>query len=153
MTTTLTQCQSYGIKLDNNTNQPNTFGAPPYCMIAFPANGVPTTSRIGTDPNNLSWTVNQRQGEHYLTTICALYLLTLSSRLFADAFLNGFKWKPRRSASNSVYRDEFVIRASQSFTQVLNPLPSVRWQFRLSASSAHSQHQSIRKRIRNDRDL
>lgn len=38
-------------------------GVAPYYMIAWPANGIPTTSYIGNDSNNLQWTNNQPAGK------------------------------------------------------------------------------------------
>ena len=44
-------------------------GAPPYYMIAFTTGGIPTTSFIGIDPYNLTWTVNQASGEQGLVVL------------------------------------------------------------------------------------
>lgn len=59
----LTQCQTYTLKLINSTNSAGALGVPPYYISAFKASGHPTTSLLGSDPNNLTWTVNMASGE------------------------------------------------------------------------------------------
>lgn len=44
-------------------------GTPPFYMIAFKPEGVTTRSFIGTDPNNLTWTVDQPEGG-FLFLVC-----------------------------------------------------------------------------------
>jgi hypothetical protein len=48
--------------LDTSTN--STPWTPPFYMIAFVVGGTPVTSLIGTDENNLSWTVTEPAGEY-----------------------------------------------------------------------------------------
>ena len=38
------------------------YGSAPYYMIALEAGGIPTTTEIGSDPSNLLWTVDHKQG-------------------------------------------------------------------------------------------
>ncbi|KJA15460.1 hypothetical protein HYPSUDRAFT_149061 [Hypholoma sublateritium FD-334 SS-4] len=38
-------------------------GTPPYYMIAFSVGGTPTTTLIGTDESNLSWTITEPAGD------------------------------------------------------------------------------------------
>ena len=49
--------------MQNRTGNSSVTGDPPYYMIAFKPSGIPTTSLVGSDPTNLSWTVNQPSGK------------------------------------------------------------------------------------------
>ena len=49
--------------VQNRTGNSSVTGDPPYYMIAFKPSGIPTTSLVGSDPTNLSWTVNQPSGK------------------------------------------------------------------------------------------
>ena len=62
--TELSECEAYSIIVEprSNTSNASFVGVPPYYLIAFIPNGVPTTSMIGSDPNNLTWQVNQATG-------------------------------------------------------------------------------------------
>ncbi|KAF5313832.1 hypothetical protein D9619_013011 [Psilocybe cf. subviscida] len=44
-------------------------GVPPYYMISFPIGGTPMTTPIGSDPNNLSWTVTHPAGSQLLLSV------------------------------------------------------------------------------------
>lgn len=59
--TELTQCQTYPITLSPNSGS-TAVGVAPYYLIAFEPNGIPTTTMVGSDPNNLMWTANHKQG-------------------------------------------------------------------------------------------
>ncbi|KAI0791341.1 hypothetical protein C8Q75DRAFT_73715 [Abortiporus biennis] len=67
----LSECQTLPIQIiavalaDN----PNSVGVPPYYMMAFKFGGVPTTTLIGSDATNLSWTVNHAKGSQLLLTV------------------------------------------------------------------------------------
>ncbi|KLO12101.1 hypothetical protein SCHPADRAFT_854361 [Schizopora paradoxa] len=68
--TTLTECQSYPVLVQNRSNtNTSALGTPPYYMIAFKPSGIPTTSFIGSDPTNLTWTVNQAEGSNLLLSV------------------------------------------------------------------------------------
>lgn len=60
--TSLPTCQSIPILVEPwNATDPsliNVTGVPPYFMMAFPTTGTPRIYPIGTDPKNLSWTVD-----------------------------------------------------------------------------------------------
>ena len=61
--TTLAQCGSYPLMVMNRTSNASDIGIPPYYLIAFSPGEIPTTSFIGTDPKDLSWTVNHPCGK------------------------------------------------------------------------------------------
>ena len=60
----LTECGTYEISV---VSQPGltSFGVPPYYLMAWKANGVPTVSPIGSDRSSLSWQVNQASGTYH----------------------------------------------------------------------------------------
>ncbi|KAF5313892.1 hypothetical protein D9619_012998 [Psilocybe cf. subviscida] len=47
----------------------NTRGVPPYYMISFPVDGMPLTTLIGSDPDNLSWAVGSPIGAQILLSV------------------------------------------------------------------------------------
>jgi len=47
-------------------------------MMAFEVGGVPTTTLIGTDQNNLNWTVNHATSEFSLPLILITSLTSIS---------------------------------------------------------------------------
>lgn len=64
LSTSLPTCLSLPIivkSFDPTTNA--TQGSPPYYMIAFAVGKTPVTTLIGTDENNLSWTITDPVGE------------------------------------------------------------------------------------------
>ena len=62
-------------------------GQGPYTMIAFPPGGVPTMQEIGSDPNNLTWTVDQPAGE----SLTAPYTsLVISRQVYGRPLLNHY---------------------------------------------------------------
>jgi hypothetical protein len=68
LSTSLPTCQSLPIivkSYDPTTN--STHGTPPYYMISFAIGGTPITSLIGTDENNLAWTITHPVGASTLT--------------------------------------------------------------------------------------
>ncbi|KAL5522147.1 hypothetical protein ACEPAF_2004 [Sanghuangporus sanghuang] len=69
VSTQLTQCEGYGVQVLASPNNSSAFGTPPYYMIAWKANGIPTVSDIGSDRDNLSWTVNQASGSSLILTV------------------------------------------------------------------------------------
>lgn len=76
----LTQCQTYTLKLIN----------PPYYISAFKASGHPTTSLLGSDPNNLTWTVNMASGECDLLKRGRTIHRCVSHRIVIAADRHGF---------------------------------------------------------------
>ncbi|EJD00482.1 uncharacterized protein FOMMEDRAFT_159184 [Fomitiporia mediterranea MF3/22] len=67
--TDLTQCESYHISILPLSGNSSSHGTPPYYMMAWKSNGIPTVSSIGSNRNNLSWTVNQASGSSLLLTV------------------------------------------------------------------------------------
>lgn len=67
--TTLGECQSYQLIVQNRTDNASAVGIPPYYLMAFVPGGIPTTSLVGSDPNNLTWTVNQPAGTTVLLSM------------------------------------------------------------------------------------
>ncbi|PPR06300.1 LOW QUALITY PROTEIN: hypothetical protein CVT26_005132 [Gymnopilus dilepis] len=68
LTNTVPSCDSVPIVIIpmNST----TLGAtPPFYMISFALGGIPVTSFIGTDPNNLTWTVVQPVGSQLAMSV------------------------------------------------------------------------------------
>ncbi|KAF8970977.1 hypothetical protein BDZ97DRAFT_1411532 [Flammula alnicola] len=66
----LPTCTAFSIvvkSFDPTTNA--TQGTPPYYMISFPVGGTPVTTFIGTDENNLSWTVTQPINSQLLLSV------------------------------------------------------------------------------------
>lgn len=57
-----TECKSYPVFVESITNDPSALGVAPYYLIAFEVGGIPTTTMVGSDPHNLSWTANHKQG-------------------------------------------------------------------------------------------
>lgn len=39
-----------------------TIGVAPYYLIAFELGGIPTTTPLGSDPTNMTWTANHKAG-------------------------------------------------------------------------------------------
>lgn len=67
VSTSLPTCQNLPIIVESYNSDNSTHGTPPYYMMAFEVNGVPTTTFIGTDENNLTWQVNHAPSEsHHL---------------------------------------------------------------------------------------
>ncbi|KAL5518320.1 hypothetical protein ACEPAH_2 [Sanghuangporus vaninii] len=66
--TSLMQCGTYEISV---VSQPGStsFGVPPYYLMAWKADGVPTVSHIGSDRSSLSWQVNQASGSTLVLTV------------------------------------------------------------------------------------
>ncbi|KAL5495948.1 hypothetical protein ACEPAI_1412 [Sanghuangporus weigelae] len=66
--TSLMECGSYEISV---VSQPGStsFGVPPYYLMAWKADGVPTVSSIGSDRSSLSWQVNQASGSTLVLTV------------------------------------------------------------------------------------
>jgi len=72
LSTSLPTCQPLPIivkSFDPTTN--STHGTPPYYMMAFAIGGTPITSLIGSDENNLSWTITHPVGASILTCYLA----------------------------------------------------------------------------------
>ncbi|KLO16881.1 hypothetical protein SCHPADRAFT_994839 [Schizopora paradoxa] len=70
VSTSLVGCSNYPILVQSrNTSNASALGTPPYYMIAFNPGGVATTSFIGSDPNNLTWTVNQSGGSSLVLSV------------------------------------------------------------------------------------
>jgi hypothetical protein len=58
----LMECSSLKIIVIPKNDSTSFTGVPPYYLTAAEIGGVPTTTEIGSDPNNLSWRVNHRAG-------------------------------------------------------------------------------------------
>ncbi|KAJ6462083.1 hypothetical protein C8R45DRAFT_776092, partial [Mycena sanguinolenta] len=69
VSTSLPPCQSLSLKADARAAN----GIPPFYMMAFAVGSTPSTSFIGTDQNNLAWTVTYPVGKSLLEP----YLLVL----------------------------------------------------------------------------
>ncbi|KAF9476296.1 hypothetical protein BDN70DRAFT_952076 [Pholiota conissans] len=52
-----------------NTTTNDTIGTPPYYMTAFVVGGTPVTTFIGTDQNNLTWTVTEPVGSQLVLSV------------------------------------------------------------------------------------
>ncbi|KAJ7730876.1 hypothetical protein DFH07DRAFT_848241 [Mycena maculata] len=65
----LPSCRSFSITVKPFNASEDTTGVPPYYMMAFPVNGTPTTTLIGTDESNLAWTVDQPLGSQLLLDV------------------------------------------------------------------------------------
>ena len=59
--TSFDECQTLPVIVEPLTNATST-GVPPYYLIAFEVGGIPTTTMIGNDPQNLSWTAIHKAG-------------------------------------------------------------------------------------------
>ncbi|KAF8170906.1 hypothetical protein K438DRAFT_1982463 [Mycena galopus ATCC 62051] len=59
LSSSLPSCQQFQIQVKPFNPASNTHGVPPFYMMAFAIGGTPSTTLIGTDESNLSWTVNQ----------------------------------------------------------------------------------------------
>ncbi|KAJ7471830.1 hypothetical protein FB451DRAFT_1175624 [Mycena latifolia] len=66
---TLPSCRSFDITVKPFDPANNTHGVPPFYMMALPVGGTPTTSLIGTDESNLSWTVDQPVGASFMLQV------------------------------------------------------------------------------------
>lgn len=64
--TSFQQCAEYGIKIDPKLGETSI---PPYYLIAYKVNGVPTISEVGTDPQNLIWKANQVGGSQMVMVL------------------------------------------------------------------------------------
>ena len=68
-----TECQTLPLLVESLfTNNTAAVGVPPYYLIAFEAGGIPTTTMIGSDPNNLSWQAIHKRGESLHPTYITL---------------------------------------------------------------------------------
>ncbi|KAJ7676626.1 hypothetical protein DFH06DRAFT_1168683 [Mycena polygramma] len=61
VSTSIPSCNTLAVFVEALTGGNNT-GVPPYYMMAFPVNGRPITSLIGTNASNLSWQVQYPSG-------------------------------------------------------------------------------------------
>ncbi|KAJ6553282.1 hypothetical protein B0H19DRAFT_1263678 [Mycena capillaripes] len=59
LSSSLPSCRQFQIQVKPFNPANNTHGVPPFYMMAFAIGGTPSTTLIGTDESNLSWTVNQ----------------------------------------------------------------------------------------------
>ncbi|KAJ7828254.1 hypothetical protein B0H14DRAFT_3719115 [Mycena olivaceomarginata] len=59
LSSSLPSCRQFQIQVKPFNPANNTHGVPPFYMMAFAISGTPSTTLIGTDETNLSWTVNQ----------------------------------------------------------------------------------------------
>lgn len=59
----LPACREMRIIVKSYNADNSTHGTPPYYMRSFELGGLPTTSFIGTDENDLRWTVAHPIGE------------------------------------------------------------------------------------------
>ena len=77
------ECQTLPVLVSStNVSNPGAIGIPPYYMLAFELGGVPTTSMIGADLNNLQWQVNHARGTHDNQTLsCAPLTIYTGSAL------------------------------------------------------------------------
>jgi len=69
LSTSLPSCRQFPIQVKPFDPSNNTHGVPPFYMMAFAIGGTPSTTLIGTDESNLSWTVNQPVGTQLLLTV------------------------------------------------------------------------------------
>ncbi|KAL4248206.1 hypothetical protein ABKN59_007149 [Abortiporus biennis] len=68
--TDLQECQTLPIIVESlNASDPSSVGVAPYYLIAFKPGGIPTTTPIGSNVAQLSWTVNHARGSELLLTI------------------------------------------------------------------------------------
>ncbi|GJE93630.1 hypothetical protein PsYK624_097900 [Phanerochaete sordida] len=64
------ECQKLPIVVEPLTGaDASAVGVPPYYLMAFELNGVPTTTSLGSDLNNLSWQVTHKAGSTLILTI------------------------------------------------------------------------------------
>ncbi|KAF8152348.1 hypothetical protein B0H34DRAFT_113424 [Crassisporium funariophilum] len=70
LSTSLQTCSPLPIVVkSSNPIKNDTHGTPPYYMIAFVLGGTPVTTLIGSDENNLSWTVTQPVGSQLVLSV------------------------------------------------------------------------------------
>ncbi|KAJ7475204.1 hypothetical protein B0H11DRAFT_2158629 [Mycena galericulata] len=65
----LPSCRSFPISVKPFNPANDTHGVPPFYMMAFPVGGIPTTTLIGTDESDLSWTVDQPVGAQMMLDV------------------------------------------------------------------------------------
>lgn len=63
------ECQTLPINVIPQNSSFTTTGVPPWYLIAFELGGVPTTTMVGSDPNNLSWQVTHARGATLMLTM------------------------------------------------------------------------------------
>ena len=59
------ECQSVPLVIIPPASNASAVGVPPYYLLAFEPGGVPTTTMVGSDPKNLTWIANHKQGEYF----------------------------------------------------------------------------------------
>ncbi|KAI0340989.1 hypothetical protein BDW22DRAFT_373449 [Trametopsis cervina] len=69
LSTQITECQTLKLTTEPLNTSSTSSGIPPFYMIAFEVEGIPTTTLIGSDPNNLSWQNVHRRGSSLMFTI------------------------------------------------------------------------------------
>jgi len=70
LATSIPTCSPLGIVVKSaNVTTNATNGTPPYYMISFAVGATPQTTFIGTDENNLSWTVTQAVGSQLVLSV------------------------------------------------------------------------------------
>ncbi|KAF8193736.1 hypothetical protein BJ912DRAFT_960300 [Pholiota molesta] len=70
LSTSIPTCYSLSIIVESlNTTTNGTAGTPPYYMIAFAIGKTPVTTFIGTDQNNLNWTVTEPAGSQLALSV------------------------------------------------------------------------------------
>ncbi|PAV19515.1 hypothetical protein PNOK_0444900 [Pyrrhoderma noxium] len=62
----LQQCKEYTVVIDDVEGEINT---PPYYMVAWKSNGIPSVTEIGSNSSNLTWQANQASGSAVLLVV------------------------------------------------------------------------------------
>lgn len=57
-----TECQTLTLSIIPLNNATTYTGVPPYYLLAFEPGGIPTTTAVGSNPQNLTWQVAHKRG-------------------------------------------------------------------------------------------
>ncbi|KAJ7312404.1 hypothetical protein DFH08DRAFT_654985, partial [Mycena albidolilacea] len=80
LSSSLPSCRQFQIQVKPFNPANNTHGVPPFYMMAFAIGGTPSTTLIGTDETNLSWTVNQPHTHAHVDAGSQLLLQVVDSQ-------------------------------------------------------------------------
>ncbi|KAJ7795471.1 hypothetical protein B0H13DRAFT_2511330, partial [Mycena leptocephala] len=80
LSSSLPSCRQFQIHVKPFNPANNTHGVPPFYMMAFAIGGTPSTTLIGTDESNLSWTVNQPHTHAHVDAGSQLLLQVVDSQ-------------------------------------------------------------------------
>lgn len=103
-----TECQTLSIIAEPLLSNSSVIGVAPFYLIAFEVGGIPTTTMVGSNPSNLSWTANHKRGSSQFLSSDELTPMLRHFRNESHAVSNGFKRQHRRRSTKFVHYERYV---------------------------------------------